>query len=42
VVCGVTEEHRLKVFEKRLLRLIFGIKWDEITGGRENCIMEAS
>jgi hypothetical protein len=27
------EEHRLKVFEKRVLRRIFGPKRDEVTGG---------
>jgi hypothetical protein len=27
------EEHRLKVFEKRMLRRIFGPKRDEVTGG---------
>jgi hypothetical protein len=26
------EEHRLRVFEKRVLRRIFGPKWDEVTG----------
>jgi hypothetical protein len=26
------EEHRLRVFENRVLREIFGRKWDEITG----------
>jgi len=26
------EERRLRVFEKRLLRRIFGPKWDEVTG----------
>jgi hypothetical protein len=30
------EEHRLRVFENRLLRRIFGPKRDEVTG--ENCI----
>jgi hypothetical protein len=28
------EEHRLRVFENRVLRRIFGSKWDEVTGGR--------
>jgi hypothetical protein len=27
------EEHRVRVFEKRLLRRIFGLKRDEVTGG---------
>jgi hypothetical protein len=27
------EEHRLRVFETRMLR-IFGPKWDEVMGGR--------
>jgi hypothetical protein len=27
------EEHRLRVFENRLLRRIFGPKGDEVTGG---------
>jgi hypothetical protein len=26
------EEHRLKVFESSVLRKIFGLKWDEVTG----------
>jgi hypothetical protein len=25
-------EHRLRVFENRVLRRIFGPKWDEVTG----------
>jgi hypothetical protein len=28
------EEHRLTVFENRVLRRIFGPKRDEVTGGR--------
>jgi hypothetical protein len=28
----LTEEHRLRVFENRLLRRIFGPKRDEVTG----------
>jgi hypothetical protein len=27
------EEHGLRVFENRVLRRIFGPKWDEVTGG---------
>jgi hypothetical protein len=27
------EEHRLRVFENRVLRRIFGPMWDEVTGG---------
>jgi hypothetical protein len=33
------EEHRLRVFENRVLRRIFGPKRDEVTGEGENCIM---
>jgi hypothetical protein len=33
------EEHRLEVFENRVLRRIFGPKTDEVTG--ENCIMRS-
>jgi hypothetical protein len=29
------EEHRLKVFENRVLKRIFGPKRDEVTGGRK-------
>jgi hypothetical protein len=29
----IREEHRLKVFENRTLRRIFGPKRDEVTGG---------
>jgi hypothetical protein len=29
----IREEHRLKVFENRVLRRIFGPKTDEVTGG---------
>jgi hypothetical protein len=31
--CLLTEEHRLRVFENRALRRIFGPKRDEVTGG---------
>jgi hypothetical protein len=27
------EEHRLRVFENRVLRRVFGLKRDEVTGG---------
>jgi hypothetical protein len=35
VKLGLTlrEEHRLRVFENRVLRRIFGPKTDEVTGG---------
>jgi hypothetical protein len=35
VKLGLTlrKEHRLRVFEKRVLRRIFGLKRDEVTGG---------
>jgi hypothetical protein len=29
---ALREEHRLRVFENRVLRRIFGPKWDEMTG----------
>jgi hypothetical protein len=32
VVFHIREEHRLRVFEKRVLRRIFGPKRDEVTG----------
>jgi hypothetical protein len=34
VVFHLSEEHRLRVFEKRMQRRIFGQKRDEMTGGR--------
>jgi hypothetical protein len=34
--------HRLMVFENRLLRRIFGPRWDEVPVGGENCIRGAS
>jgi hypothetical protein len=33
LVYGIREEQRLRVFENRLLRRIFGPKRDEVTGG---------
>jgi hypothetical protein len=34
------KEHRLRVFENRVLRRIFGPKRDEVTGGRrKHCII---
>jgi hypothetical protein len=35
------EEYRLRVFENRLLRKIFGPKKDEVIEVRENCIMKS-
>jgi hypothetical protein len=35
------EEHRLRVFENRVLRRIFGPKRDEVTEGFGNCIMRS-
>jgi hypothetical protein len=32
------EEHRLKVFENRMLRRIFGPKREEVAGGWKYCI----
>jgi hypothetical protein len=34
----LSEEHRLRVFENRMLRKIFGLRRDEVTGGWKNCI----
>jgi hypothetical protein len=32
-ILNITEiSHRLRVFENRVLRRIFGPKWDEVTG----------
>jgi hypothetical protein len=40
--CGsVREEYRLKVFENRVLRKIFGLRRDEVTGDGGNCIMRS-
>jgi hypothetical protein len=35
------EEHRLRVFENRVLRRIFGARRDEVTGNGENYIMRS-
>jgi hypothetical protein len=35
------EEHRLRIFENRVLRRIFGPKRDEVTGSAENFIMRS-
>jgi len=32
------EERRLRVFENRVLRRVFGPKRDEVTGNGESCI----
>jgi hypothetical protein len=32
LVLTLREEHRLRVFQNRVLRRIFGPKWDEVTG----------
>jgi hypothetical protein len=34
----VREEHKLRVFENRVLRRIIGPKRDRVTEGGENCI----
>jgi hypothetical protein len=35
------EERRLRVFENRVLRRVFGPKRDEVTENGENCIMRS-
>ena len=35
------EEHRLRLFENRVLRRIFGHKRDEVTGNGENYIIKS-
>jgi hypothetical protein len=35
------EEHRLRVFENRVLRGVFGVKRDEVTGEWRNMCVEA-
>jgi hypothetical protein len=32
LVSDIREEHRLRVFENRVLRRIFVLKWDEVMG----------
>jgi hypothetical protein len=32
LISDIREEHRLRVFENRVLRMIFGPKMDEVTG----------
>jgi len=41
--CSLTlrEVHRLRVFENRVLRRVFGPKRDEVTGNGENYIMRS-
>jgi hypothetical protein len=36
----LSEEHRQRVFAKRVLRRIFGPMRDEVTGGWKNCVMK--
>jgi hypothetical protein len=36
------EEHRLMIFEKRVLRTVFGPKTKEVTGGWTKCIIRSS
>jgi hypothetical protein len=35
------EEHRLRVFENRVLKRIFGPKRNEVTGGWRSCIIRS-
>jgi hypothetical protein len=37
----LSEEHRLRVFEKRVLRRIYGPKRDEVTGEWRSCTMRS-
>jgi hypothetical protein len=37
----LNEEHRLRMFENKVLRRILGPKRDEVTGGWRNCIMRS-
>ena len=41
VLCILREERRLRVFENRVLRRVFGPKRDEVTGEGENYIMRS-
>jgi hypothetical protein len=36
------EEHRLREYENKVLRRIFGAKRDEVRGGWKNCIVRSS
>ena len=38
---ALREERRLRVFENRVLRRVFGPKRDEVTGNGENYIMKS-
>jgi hypothetical protein len=38
---ALREEHRLRMFENRVLRRIFGPRTDEVTGDWRNCIMRS-
>jgi hypothetical protein len=38
---ALREEHRLRVFENRVLRRIFGSKRNEVAENGENCIMRS-
>jgi hypothetical protein len=38
---ALREEHRMRVFENRVRRRIFGPKRDEVTEVGENCIMRS-
>jgi hypothetical protein len=38
LVSDIREEHKLRVFENRVLRKIFEPKRDEVMGGWKNCI----
>jgi hypothetical protein len=38
---ALREERRLRVFENRVLRKIFGPKWDEVTGERRKLHMKS-